>query len=40
MIKRMTIAVLLTLVALSGVGSAWADPDSSDATSIDSIQEP
>jgi hypothetical protein len=35
--KRWGIALLLALVALSGIGVAWADPD---GTSIHSVQAP
>jgi len=35
--KRLGIALFLALVALSGVGVAWADPD---GTSIHGVQAP
>jgi hypothetical protein len=38
--KRLSIALLLALVAFSGVGVAWADDLTSLATGINSIQTP
>ena len=38
--KRFGIAMLLVLVALSGVGAAWAFNDDTPLTGPDSIQAP
>ncbi len=38
--KRLGIAMLLVLVALSGVGAAWAFNDDPPLTGPDSIQAP
>jgi hypothetical protein len=39
MMKRLTIALLLALVASTGASVAWADVET-DGTSIDSVQTP
>jgi hypothetical protein len=39
MMKQMIAAMLLALVAFSGVSVAWADVES-DGTSLDSVQAP
>jgi len=41
MMKQLTVALMLVLVAFSAAGVAWADPDSEDTIyGPDSIQAP
>jgi len=40
MVKKLSIALLLALVALSGVGTSWAFNDDTLLTGPDSIQAP
>jgi hypothetical protein len=39
MMKRITIAILLALIAVSGVSTAWM-PSASAAESLDSVEAP
>ena len=38
--KRLTIAVMLALVAVSGIGVSWADRPDTPVTGPDAIQAP